>query len=243
MNKLSVDFHTHILAHIDDGSSSSAESIQMLKQEYSDGVKTVIATPHFYADIDRPERFLEKREEAYNRLMEKLEGEENVPEIVLGAEVFYFDGIEDWDILPKLTLGNSNCILIELNRSSINDSVLDSLADFKNKTGLTPVIAHIDRYISAFKTYGLPEILSEMEVFVQMNTSFLMSFPESIRAIKLLKNEQVHLLGSDCHNLTSRVPNMAKAQEIILKKSGEKTLNRLVEFENQFLTDLGLATK
>lgn len=243
MNKLSVDFHTHVLAHIDDGSSSSSESVQMLKQEYNAGIKTVIATPHFYADIDRPERFLEKRQDAYNRLMEKIHGEENIPEIVLGAEVFYFDGIEDWDILPKLTLGNSNYILIELNRSSINNSVLESLAEFKSKTGLTPIIAHIDRYISAFKTGGLPEILSEMDVLIQMNTSFLMNFPDSLRAIKLLKNEQVHLLGSDCHNLTSRVPNMDKAQEIILKKAGEQTLNRLVETENQLLTDLGLAMK
>ncbi len=243
MNKLSADFHTHILAHIDDGSSSSQESVQMLKKEYETGIKTVIATPHFYADIDRPERFLEKREESYNRLMEKIEGIENMPEIVLGCEVFYFDGIEDWDILPKLTIGNSNYILIELNRSAINNSVLDSLAEFKSKTGLTPIIAHIDRYISAFKTDGLPEILSQMELLVQMNTSFLMSFPESLRAIKLLKNEQVHLLGSDCHNLTSRVPNMDKAQTIILKKAGEQTLNRLAEFENQLLTEIGSAMK
>ncbi len=237
MNSLSVDFHTHILPNIDDGSSSVSESIEMLRAEYKMGIKTVFATPHFYADLDRPERFLEKRQIAFERLMEATQGVEDIPEIILGAEVYYFDGIKDWDILPKLTLGNSNYILIELNRSSISHSTIEALSEFKSATGLTPIIAHIDRYISAFKTNGLPEAFSDMDVLVQMNTSFLLSFPESMRAIKLLKAEQVHLLGTDCHNLTSRYPNMDKAQEVIVKKTGKQIISRLADFENQFLAE------
>ena len=42
-----VDFHTHILPGIDDGSDSVECSIEMLKQEAEQGISHVVATPHF----------------------------------------------------------------------------------------------------------------------------------------------------------------------------------------------------
>lgn len=42
-----IDFHSHVLPCMDDGSKSTEESIQMLSMLREQGVETVVATPHF----------------------------------------------------------------------------------------------------------------------------------------------------------------------------------------------------
>ena len=39
-----IDFHTHILPNIDDGSHNVQESITMLKQSFAQGIDTVVLT-------------------------------------------------------------------------------------------------------------------------------------------------------------------------------------------------------
>ena len=41
------DIHTHILPGVDDGSKSPEESKQMLQMAYDQGVRHIVATPHF----------------------------------------------------------------------------------------------------------------------------------------------------------------------------------------------------
>lgn len=235
MSKLSVDFHTHILHSVDDGSSSLSESVKMLKLEKKMGVKTVIATPHFYADIDSADEFLRNRAKAVAELEKVTADIEGLPKIITGAEVLYFDGIEKWDILPELTIEGTKYIIIEMPCTPFPRRSVETLANFKKLTGFTPIIAHLDRYITAFKTYNLPQVLSELDVLVQMNASFFLKFPNSVQAIKLLKNENVHLLGSDCHNIVTRPPNLEEAENVILNKLGRQSINRLIEFENLVL--------
>ena len=57
-----IDFHTHILPRMDDGSRSVEESLEMLDSMRQQGVKTVFATPHFYANDESVDSFLERRE-------------------------------------------------------------------------------------------------------------------------------------------------------------------------------------
>ena len=63
-----TDFHSHVLPGIDDGSTSVEESIAMLRMAAEQGVRRVIATPHFYPRHDSPEHFLEKRNLAESAL-------------------------------------------------------------------------------------------------------------------------------------------------------------------------------
>ena len=46
-----IDWHSHILPGIDDGSGSIEESLALLKMQREQGADTVIATPHFFAGI------------------------------------------------------------------------------------------------------------------------------------------------------------------------------------------------
>ena len=99
-----IDFHTHILPEVDDGSDSLETSIAMLRAEASQGIRRVVATPHFYAQHDTPERFLARRTEAELRLREEMAKHPGLPELSIGAEVYYFPGVSNSDILSALTI-------------------------------------------------------------------------------------------------------------------------------------------
>ena len=41
------DIHCHIVPSVDDGASSAEEAYKMLQMEYRQGVRNIIATPHY----------------------------------------------------------------------------------------------------------------------------------------------------------------------------------------------------
>ena len=70
-----IDWHTHILPEMDDGSRSVEESKQMLQALHEQEIDCVIATPHFLANREPVEHFLARREQAYRQLSQ-LGGED-----------------------------------------------------------------------------------------------------------------------------------------------------------------------
>ena len=210
-----VDFHSHILPGIDDGSASAEESIAMLRMETEQGIDCVVATPHFYAHHDAPEGFLAHRREAEIRLREAMDGLEEMPEIILGAEVYFFPGISDSDTIPELTIGYNRCILIEMPPSPWSQNMYSELEEIQARWGITPIIAHVDRYLNLLPTYGIPQRLEELPVLVQANAGFFLRAGTRAWALRMLERDQIQLLGSDCHNLSSRPPNLDKALRVI----------------------------
>jgi len=65
-----IDFHSHVLPKLDDGSRSTKESVEMMRRAVSQGITAMVATPHFYADRETPKEFLKRREESWKRLRE-----------------------------------------------------------------------------------------------------------------------------------------------------------------------------
>ena len=57
------DMHTHILPRMDEGSTSSKMSVEMLASLWKMGVRDVALTTHFYARSDEPVNFLLNRSE------------------------------------------------------------------------------------------------------------------------------------------------------------------------------------
>lgn len=226
-----TDFHSHILPGIDDGSSLVEESLKLLEIEAEQGIKRVVATPHFYANHDSPERFLERRENAKALLEKALENRIDMPKIEIGAEVHFFRGISDSEFLPELTITNKRFILIEMPDSDWSESMYSELESIYYQRGITPIIAHMDRYISPFRTRKIPEKFSKMPVLVQANASFFLEGGLTSKlALKLLKEDKIQLLGSDCHNLTKRPPKLGLAAEVIRKKLGEEYLERIENY-------------
>lgn len=230
-----IDFHSHVLPGIDDGASTLAESIGMMQMEAEQGIRQVIATPHFYGNHDTPERFLKRRAKAEARLREAMEACENLPRLGVGAEVYYFQGISDCDVLSELTIDQKKCILIEMPMSDWSERMYRELENIQVKQGLIPIIAHVDRYIRPFQTHGIPERLSDLPVLVQANASFFLNRWTAGMALRMLQKEQIHLLGSDCHNLTGRAPNLGDAVQVVQHRLGSGAIGRIRNTQNQIL--------
>lgn len=233
--KTFVDFHSHILPGIDDGSACVEESVAMLQREAEQGITHVIATPHFYANYDNPERFLRRRADAEALLRGQMARCSGMPQLSIGAEVHYFHGISDSDVLSELTIDQKRCILIEMPCSVWTDGMYRELAQIYSKQGITPIIAHIDRYLSPFRTYGIPDRLEQLPVLIQANASFFLHSSTKRMALRMLKRNRIHLLGSDCHNLTDRAPNLGAAIETIKQCLGQEIIDWIELKQNEAL--------
>lgn len=224
-----IDFHSHVLPGIDDGSHSLEESIAMLRMEAEQGVSHVIATPHFYPRHDTPEDFLRKRREAEDLLREEMRKHSDLPALSVGAEVYYFPGISNSEAMAELTIDHKKCILIEMPTPPWSDAMYRELEGLYTKQGLIPIVAHVDRYIGRFRTFGIPQRLAELPVLVQANAEFFLQKSTSAMAFRMLKRNGIHLLGSDCHNLDSRKPNLRAALELIECRMGSAPLAAIQE--------------
>jgi len=228
-----IDTHSHILPGVDDGSSCLEESMEMLRREAAQGVTRVVATPHFYAHHDDLDRFLERTANAEALLRSKMAEEKGLPKLSVGAEVYFFQGISDSELINRLTFDKKSCILIEMTQAPWGESAYKELEGIAQKQQLVPIIAHVDRYIRPFRTGGIPERLAELPVLVQANASFFLHPMTAPLALRMLRNDQIQLLGSDCHDLRDRRPNIGAAKAVIEKKLGPEVLQRLEEYEAQ----------
>ena len=224
------DLHSHVLPCIDDGSGSLEESVTMLRESAAQGITLMAATPHFDPRSDTPEAFLSRRNEAARMLRENMEP--GMPRLLLGAEVRYFRGISESDALPLLTLEGGKALLLELPPAPWPEEIWQELARFRQQTGILPVIAHIDRYISPFRTRGIPERLGELDLLVQANSGFFLKKTTASLALRLLREDKIHLLGSDCHGMRYRLPDLGAASEKI--QSWAENIRR---YEQQVLPD------
>lgn len=232
-----VDFHSHVLPGIDDGSASLEESIAMLRMQKQQGINCVIATPHFYAHHDTPERFLRRRAYAEEILREEMRKHKDLPELKIGAEVYFFKGISDSDVISELTIDSKRCILIEMPVSPWAESAYRELEGLYVKRGIVPIVAHIDRYITRFRTFGIPKRLSELPVVVQANAEFFLNRSTSGMALRMLKDGGIQLLGSDCHNLESRKPDIGEAVALIRSRLGDNAISHINACERDLLAE------
>ncbi len=216
-----TDFHSHILPRMDDGSKSVEESLKMLEILASQGVKRVVATPHFYANRESVEEFLARRDESYKLL--KAEMNEGMPEIVLGAEVKFYDGIIRLQGIEKLCIQGSEILLLEMPFTVWSQSVLNQLLNMSASGEYIVALAHIERYPS-LKRHDILETLLQNDIIMQVNARFVIRFSTRARAFRMFKRGYIQLLGSDCHNLTDRSPDIGTAAEIISKKISKELI-------------------
>ncbi len=234
------DFHSHILPGMDDGSQTVEESVALLELEAAQGIGHVVLTPHFYPQNESPREYLRRRDKAEALLRSALVGRKDIPDLTIGAEVSYYLGMSQSEELPLLALEGTDCILVEMPPAPWPKSVWRELQAIREEWGLTPIIAHIDRYIRPLRTYGIPRRLRECGLLVQANGNFFIRRETEHMAMRMLRAGQIHLIGSDCHNLETRRPNLMDAAGKIERKLGRKALDRISETEQSILKRMEL---
>lgn len=227
---LFYDIHTHILPGIDDGCKTPEESLLVMKEEIAQGCSGMIATPHYYSR-EPIQDFLAKRERSFEALKRCIPKE--LPQwegkIKLGAEVAYTPFIAADPDLEKLRLGDSDFILIEMPFIKWDRKVMRDIALIQRYHGLTPVIAHLERYRKYADKSMIGELMNQ-EAVMQINAGMFRGLLGRITAKKWIKEGKVRVIATDTHNMSSRPPDIQLAREFLEKEKMEDDWKRIADF-------------
>lgn len=232
-----IDFHTHILPGMDDGSRDIRMTEAMLREERRQGVDLIVATPHFYANQMSIERFMSRRDHALQEIEAlRRRVEDALPEIIAGAEVYYFQGMGGAEAVRNLCVGDTRTILVELPFEQWNNDVLRDVEALIDKQGLNVVLAHVERYYGFQKDKGIWERVMALPMTPQINAgSFIRkgglfhSDKKRKFCLRFLSEHPRTIIGSDCHNMETRAPNVQRARREIEAALGTKALEGVDE--------------
>lgn len=226
------DIHCHILPGIDDGAENMTETIKMLRIAYKEGIRNIIATPHYHPRRGhaRVEQVLEVLEQMKQVMEEKF------PDMNLyqGQEIYYcHDVLEKLKNKELLTLQNSQYVLVEFSVGTEIRKIKEGLNGLLMQ-GYSPILAHVERYELLIKDMEAIEELAAAGVYLQVNGGTLMGQMGGNRkrfVRKLLKAKLVSFMASDAHDSVRRAPQLSKCVEYVTKKYG-KEMARQIFYSN-----------
>ena len=223
-----IDFHTHIIPNIDDGSRSIEETFKLIQEAKEAGFEGIVLTSHYienYYETDVPERDVWVKAISDNL---KIKGIDT--NLYLANEIYMTENMMNLLIEGKAsTINNSSYVLFEmpLNAEPMNlYDVIYSLQENK----LIPVLAHPERYSFVQKEPELINDLIEKGVLMQANYgSILGQYGEKAEIIvrKFLGANMIHFLGSDVHRQNTVYKKIPKALEEIRNIVGDEKLKEL----------------
>lgn len=228
-----VETHCHIMPGVDDGAPDIETSLAMIEKLQRQGAKKIILTPHYYSDNISLDDFLRRRDKAFNELLRELPS--GSPTLIPAAEVYISRYLFNNPNIDELKIAGSNYILIEHSfSSSFSENTYDRLMNMYCDYGAKPILAHIERYPALMDDpYKLEDYIN-MGCLTQVNISSFVDSHRSVKKklIKLLNTGHIHLIGSDCHNLSSRAPEYENGIKEIIKKSGQEAVDVLIKNAN-----------
>lgn len=222
-----IDIHSHIIYGVDDGPKTLDESVALITEAYRQGVRQIVATSH------RRKGMFETPEEIIltNFMSVKAEVQKHLPDMRLfyGGELYYSS-----QMMTQLekghfpTMNGTRFALVEFSSNTPYKDMHQAVTKV-SLLGLTPVLAHIERYHElAFDDKKVTELI-QMGAYTQINSSHVLKpklFNDSLKDYKkrvrfLSDKHLVHCVASDMHNLTSRPPQMKEAYDLIAQTYGQ----------------------
>lgn len=195
-----IDFHTHILPNIDDGSRSIEETFNLIEEAKKAGFDKIVLTPHYmegYYETDVAEREVWLDAISKNLYIKNFDGK-----LYLGNEIYFSDNIIHLlENAKASTINNTSYVLFELplNAEPLNlYDIIYKMQQYK----IVPVLAHPERYSFMQKEPELLYDLVEKGVLLQSNYgSIIGQYGKKAQCLvkKMFENKLVHFLGSDVH--------------------------------------------
>ena len=234
-----IDFHSHILPNIDDGSTSMEESVKLIKEAAQAGFTGIISTSHYlqnYYESDEEERKGLLAELAEQVKMADVKSSEGIgkerasnddtgsfaeysrmPKLYLGNEIYITtEMLELLEERKASTINGTNYVLFELPMNSKTLFVKEVVYKLI-ENGYKPIIAHPERYSYVKEDIEYVRDLKNMGALFQSNYgSVIGMYGSSAKKTlkKLLKEDLISFLGSDVHAVGQIYPQIPK----ILKK-------------------------
>ncbi len=217
-----IDIHSHLLPEMDDGSNSVETTVNMLHEYHSQGVTTVVATPHFYANTSTPELFLEKRKVSFSKLQDYIRDNQitNIPKIINGAEIHLTHNILNVTDIDQLKIEGTDYVLIELPYDLLGSWVPNTIYEFSIKFSVTPILVHLERYLANSKNKKVIDEVLKLNLPIQINADSVLDFKLFKHVKDLIKNHNVCFIAGDAHNTTTRKLKINQAINKLQSKFG-----------------------
>lgn len=242
-----IDIHSHIVFDVDDGPSTIEESLALIGESYRQGVRTIVSTSHRRRELFKTSE--EKIYENFKQVKEAAEAKFDDLTILYGGELYYNNALLDKLEQHKVPrMADTQFALIEFSMTTPWKEIHEAV----NKVlmlGVTPIIAHIERYNALENKEDRVRKLINMGCYTQINSAHVLKprlFGDKYRVFKkraryFLEKNLVHIVASDMHNLGPRPPYMDQARDIITRDFGDRRAFDLFEgnaktlLENKYL--------
>lgn len=223
------DVHNHILPGVDDGAGSMAETMRLIRQEYDQGVRHIIATPHYRRGMF--EVPMEEKRETYLRVKEQAKEQYPDLELLFGCEYYARRHMLDHIVSDAgYQMPGGKAVLTEFSYTADLSAILGT-AERLRLAGFVPVIAHFERYHCLHNDDSALFQLKKTGAYLQMNCDGILGI-EGFRmkrfCVRALKDDLVDLIASDAHNTDTRSVHIAETAAFIRKKFGEARVRRIL---------------
>lgn len=223
-----IDMHCHIIPEVDDGAKDVTEMNEMLKIAYKEGIRCIIATPHYHPRRGREHPEVLRRQAVL--LRDAAHKIDKHFRIYLGTEIYFGQDIPQKIKEKKiLTMNNRAYILVEFSPGETFVYMQQSLQQLQ-LNGYQVILAHVERYLCVTEEPELALQLRDMGVYLQVNAGSI--YGDSGRKIKtfvqkLMEEDAVFCVGTDAHSARRRAPRMKKAADYVRKKYGQEYARRI----------------
>jgi protein-tyrosine phosphatase len=219
-----LDFHNHLMPAVDDGACDLNESREGLETFRSQGVTTVITTPHLRGSmtVHPPELagFLGVLDEAWEQLSKLAKSEFPDLRVERGVELM-LDVPQPVIDDARVRLAGTSFVLVEFPFMSIPPNSTLAIRNIID-AGWNPIVAHPERYANMQPNYGLIESWREAGARIQVNSGSLLGYYGAIPrklAWAILRDGLAHYLSSDYHSRGKCA--VAAAGEHVKARGGE----------------------
>jgi protein-tyrosine phosphatase len=222
-----IDIHCHILPEVDDGPKSWEVAEAMCRMAAQDGIEHMVATPHANDRYHYDRVYLQQ---LLHTLQQRIGP---TPRLSLGCDFHLsFENMKIALETPeRYCIGRSHYLLVEFSNFSIPQQVDQWFAQMIEK-GNTPIITHPERNPLLQKDPKRLVQWTELGCTVQVTASaFTEAWGERAGQIArlLIKQNAVHFLATDAHDIQRRVPLLSQARKVVAQEFGEELATALVE--------------
>ena len=224
-----IDIHCHILPGLDDGPREFEQAVEMCRMAREDGITHTVATPHANFNFEfSPEKIRATLEQL--RSLAKI-----APAIVTGCDFHLdYDNLQNLYAGPQnYTVNQKSYLLVEFDSTLVVPNFERVFYELQAH-GLNPIVTHPERNLAIQQQPSLLERMVAAGAAVQITAGSLegrFGRRAESSARQLVKQNLVHIVASDAHDLESRPPILSAAYERVKKQFSEE-LARAFFLEN-----------
>lgn len=224
-----IDIHCHILCDLDDGAEHMLESVEMARIAYEDGIRHIIATPHFTLAYRNTASRVQRKVRELQQELDRLGIEVTIHpgnEVRLESKAFLYDQAKS-GTFSYLDPAH-HYVLLEQRWSDYNPETIEVVKWFLQRR-TRPILPHPERHSFFRKQPELIEQLIQAGVWTQVTADSLNGRNgEEVRRFAewLLANDYVHTIATDAHNVR-RKPNLSSGYEAVRRLAGEERAEQI----------------